>query len=330
MGYNNYHNVNENQYGAAPNDKTHIQQELERKYNQILSTLYAFYSDCEGLLSESARINKRRDSELEDAEQQIEALKQSKRAQEVLDGIGRALARLYNTIYSMPDEVAVKPSLVKCIQELNLEFENCGITPIYDPFAHQRQSDSYTLVANRPASDESMVGQTQIDKVGFQIENEATLKAEYIAFVKEMPKQPAPQEPKSPMPDRRTETEETFPFQREHDFVLGSCFVAGVGNCACVQILSDAMRNAFAEMYPPQDWVIVLNFEYSFKGETMIFINPSAKDKKHSMVELHKYMLREENGVLYLHLYPYEKKSFNKSVASDRPEKIALASMKQF
>lgn len=291
----------------SPSQTSYPQKMLKSFYDQCNRNLKDVFDRCAQLLDdlyrESAETFQDTVRDLDDAnnqvlerEKEIELLKKRRSAREVMDRIGLPLARLYSDIDKLPEEETCKADLLKDLEVLDGAFKNCGIMQIKKlPDQTERNSENYKLRGPLYISDEQLIGKSVIMKVGFCIENEEPIPAEYAECIMEEKK---PEEKPEKKPEEKPSQE--YPFEYDTDFDTG---VTDDG-IPVLQLKSDWMCKALFDL--PLGSVLPLNEEWvPTGGRRLIYRDPvSRKDFSANSYQINAVKLDENgNGELVLCVY---------------------------
>lgn len=263
------------------------QQQLETMYNSFREDMEAFFSQCKNQIRELERARREDESTIRAQTEKIEKLGQKKTAWKLLDGLGYAFARLYKTIEALPEELCARQELIACIEHLNSELENFGIHPIYELSHGEYHDRTYYKPFVRQARDESQVGAVEVNKVGFEIDGEGIIEAQYWEYVKDK---------NFGQDDDLPEQETQLPFRHNIDFRY-----IQEDDRNYIQIISDYMLTAFDDMIDRrEEGCIQLNRPYYWSHlRRMHFQMPQSQDKRR---EFNVFYLTMENDELYLYL----------------------------
>ncbi len=284
--------IKEGQAESFSEKPSYEQQQLEAIYNGFKEQLEKFFCDCKKQIQGSARACREAESTIKVVQDENEKLKCKKSAWELLDGLGYAFAWLYKTVEAIPDEVCAKKELLNCLQNLNAAFGNFGIHPIYE-LSHGEYQDKnrYELVVCT-AQDRSQVGMVEMDKMGFEIEGEGIIKAQYVEYAMNKNFKQDGDRLKGEISSC-----EQFPFIYDKDFYIERDYYGR----EYIKIISSFMLDKFNDNIDlnGKDY-IYLHAYYSLKNVRKIRDNTRISDKKLS--RLNAVYLDIKSGSLYLYL----------------------------
>lgn len=277
--------------------RTYEQKQLDVLYDEFNQKLRGFYDGCKILIDESSEENRRLSCKIEAQEKELEEAQKRRSARNLLDGMGRAFARLFNTIYSLPSEISAKQNLCKCLDTISDELKNRAITLIYDPRCDMMRDKNYKCIGTLSASDKELIGEKRvIDKVGFLIENEEIIPAEYYEYKKE-------KDGRTSSPDE--EYVQSYPFTQNKDWKLSRGQMKDGRIGLMLQITSKNMRQEFKNNMGICCEELFLNVRYGFPGGTAgRYRSPSmGRHEGNRQFEFHAYKVFIKEGILYLDLY---------------------------
>lgn len=321
-------------------EKTLEQKQLEEARSRIMSQLDEFYEECAKKVERSAQDIREYAADLEDLEKALKAEKEKNarevRARTILDGIGRQLASLYNTVSDMPKDDPYRKPLIDCINRLNSEFANYGVGVIYHYEQMLARRDKDVEVKNiAQVGDKSLDGIVRCNKIGFRIGNEAVINEEVTecsydpAFDKESqreeqisqrPADNASQKPMQTAPRQTKNEDNQCPFSRGTDFVTRPAKIEGKAQ-NCIEIISTFMQESFKDM---SIWTNKEN------GRPLVPLNKHVRDTlghqqyfyyRAKLYACDAYCLQIDGKILCLYLW---KNQYN---LSDAPECIPLAKL---
>lgn len=302
---------------AFGKEKTLEQQQLEEARANIIRQLDEFYAECTKKVERSAQDIREYAAELDEREKELEEAKQEKRAKDILNGIGRQLARLYNTILDMPDDNVCKSQLVECIKGLNSEFANYGVGVIYHHGQKlERGSKNCDVTHLSRVGDKSLDGIVSCNKIGFRIENQSVINEEVTectydsAFAKEqqkiedaIPPQKSPETTLSkPVETTQSKSDgeaSQYPFAKETDFIVQKVETRDGQAYWGIVLKTAKMEYEFSEM---QTWGLGDNQLRFVPFDTLLDCK-SPKKSKYKKQQFDKYVLRIDGNILFLLLY---------------------------
>lgn len=153
------------------NEKTILNESIKQCSDLIQKNINSLSHECTELLNDIEMKYNSLNSLYSNSKKEIEKLKKIKTAECILDNLGYLLAKLYNYF---SNQTQICPEIYW--KFLLKGLENINIQPIYE----YKENDKNILVRSDGIENVSIDKEFSLDKMGFIIDNETIIKAEFI------------------------------------------------------------------------------------------------------------------------------------------------------